>query len=178
MKNQSIAKRAHDEGLAEFSWTLTKPQPAESSNPIVVLRAWHSAFKLGLRIRDLKINGLTISRKKIVLLNFWIEAWGAHRCSTLPHFEALDFIEKVLHGQASEVRVGSAGAGRLGSVAENGRNARDAEPVSEWKVQPVHKRRRGRPRNHLTGQAAAAEMREFDRVLQLGLAGEQSKGGA
>lgn len=77
-------------------------------------RAWHRAWLLGLPIETFSQDGVPVDAKALRRLNWWIQAHGAWRGSSLPWHEAQDLLCDVLSGDlsSSRRRIGDAGAGR------------------------------------------------------------------
>jgi hypothetical protein len=61
-----------------------------------MLRQWHSAARLGLRLASLEIDGVPIDARTLALLNDWISVGGAFNASRQNYFEAWARLERVI----------------------------------------------------------------------------------
>ncbi|MBI2510515.1 MAG: hypothetical protein HYV96_00930 [Opitutae bacterium] len=61
-----------------------------------ILRQWHSASRLGLRLASLEIDGVPVDARQLELLNDWIGVGGAFNASRQNYFEAWARLDRVL----------------------------------------------------------------------------------
>src|SRR5688572_10632212 len=104
--------------IIDVEWTMSKPTPQRGRFYTDLFRSWHRSMLLGLEVETLTINGREVSELGLRRLNFWIQAYGAWRCSTLPYWEGHDALLKVLDGNMQAPKVGAAGGGRIARLAE------------------------------------------------------------
>lgn len=82
--------------LPRWRWVLTTPAPSERSDVPAMLRQWHSASRLGLRLASLEIDGVPVDTRTLALLNDWIAVGGAFNASRQNYFEAWARLDRVL----------------------------------------------------------------------------------